>query len=46
GNRLLIFAQPDQVFIWDVTVPLGQFLFVTSICDPLVSELNSMFPNE
>ncbi|CAF1919690.1 unnamed protein product [Rotaria magnacalcarata] len=40
GNRLLIFAQPDQVFIWDVTVPLGQFLFVTSICDPLIHSIS------
>ncbi|CAF4126476.1 unnamed protein product [Rotaria socialis] len=39
-NRLLIFAQPDQVFIWDVTVPLGQFLFVTSICDPLIHSIS------
>lgn len=37
NNRLLILFEPGLIYIWDVTVPIGQFLFINNICDPLVS---------
>jgi hypothetical protein len=36
-NRLVIFVQQGFIYIWDVTIPIGQFLLIATICDPLVS---------
>ncbi|CAF3986081.1 unnamed protein product [Adineta steineri] len=36
-NRLLIFAEQGLIYIWDVTVPIGQFLLIATICDPSVN---------
>ena len=36
-NRLIIFLQQGAIFIWDITIPLGQFLLIATISDPLVS---------
>jgi len=36
-NRLVIFVEQGFIYIWDVTIPIGQFLLIATICDPLVS---------
>lgn len=40
-NRLLIFAEQGSIYIWDITIPIGQFLLIANISDPLVSLTNS-----
>ncbi|CAF1031510.1 unnamed protein product [Adineta ricciae] len=35
-NRLLVFTQQGFIYIWDVTIPIGQFLLIATICDPLI----------
>jgi hypothetical protein len=37
NNRLIIFIQQGLIYIWDITIPIGQFLLIANICDPLVS---------
>jgi len=37
NNRLFIFIEQGLIYIWDITIPIGQFLLIANICDPLVS---------
>ena len=36
-NRLMVLDRSGNIHIWDVTVPVGEFSYVTMIRDPLVS---------
>ena len=36
-NRLLILGQQGSIYIWDISIPIGQFLLIANVCDPLVS---------
>jgi len=36
-NRLLILVQYGFIYIWDITIPIGQFLLISTISDALVS---------
>jgi hypothetical protein len=36
-NRLFIYLEQGFIYIWDITVPIGQFLLIANICDSLVS---------
>ncbi|UJR36616.1 hypothetical protein I4U23_029336 [Adineta vaga] len=38
-NRLLIFTQQGFIYIWDITISIGQFLLTTTICDPLIHSI-------
>jgi hypothetical protein len=38
-NRLLIFVEQSLIYIWDITIPIGQFLLIANICDPLVRSI-------
>ncbi|CAF1462620.1 unnamed protein product, partial [Rotaria sordida] len=38
-NRLLIHVQQGFIYIWDITIPIGQFLFIANIRDPLIHSI-------
>ncbi|CAF3397563.1 unnamed protein product [Rotaria sp. Silwood1] len=38
-NRLLILVQQGLIYIWDIKIPIGQFLFIANICDPLIHSI-------
>lgn len=37
ANRLIMLLEQGSIYIWDVTLMLGQFSLITTISDPLVS---------